>query len=82
MPAASPRSLDHEGRREIVIFGVTGVTGKVVLENALDRLKCSQIAIAGRSSSKINNVLSQLKNEYPRLFSVICFQTHTHERRV
>jgi short subunit dehydrogenase-like uncharacterized protein len=52
-------------RRSVVIFGATGVTGQMVLENALDRWPGDQLVIAGRSLSKLNDVITKIKTLLP-----------------
>ena len=59
MNVGKPSAVDHSGRREIVIFGVTGVTGQVVFENALSRFQGSEVAVAGRSKAKIEKVIAE-----------------------
>ncbi|XP_063713664.1 saccharopine dehydrogenase-like oxidoreductase [Symsagittifera roscoffensis] len=59
MNVGKPSAVDHSGRREIVIFGVTGVTGQIVFENALSRFQGSEVAVAGRSKAKIEKVIAE-----------------------
>ena len=63
-------------RLDIVIFGATGYTGKFVvreLANAFHTEKFSW-GVAGRSASKLNEVLKSIANEnseYTRLFQAL-----------
>ena len=52
-------------RIDIVLFGATGFTGKFVAKELAKAYKCENFtwAVAGRSKSKLSELLSEIKNE-------------------
>ena len=67
-----PASLaqEHEGRKDIVIFGVTGVTGQIVFEHALSRFNPDQIVVAGRSRTKMEQTIKDSVKLHPGMFNI------------
>ena len=55
--------MNGSKKYDVVIFGATGFTGKLVVEYALSRYSGSEIswAIAGRSDKKLNDLKEKLK---------------------
>ncbi len=61
-----PRKRDRSRPYDIVLFGATGFTGKLVAEYFAEHYRDSdvRIALAGRNSSKLEGVRDDLKNRF------------------